>query len=284
MPFNLLFQSSPISMLRSSGFNFGKATLPCLLMLLGLAGCRSYLDMSYLSNLDIQGRVAADSSQRIAHHIQPGDNLFINVISGNAELDALYNPSTAGTSNSSNVNNIWAAQSSQYVFGYLVNPNGTVELPTFGALQVSGLTLTECEQAIRERARQVLKEVTVRVRLLNYRVTILGEVFNPGIYFNYNPSINIFEALGLANGAKNTAALNQVLVLRKQGNGNKVIRLNLNDAAVLGSEAYLIRPNDVIIVQPATYKNAELKLPIISIVASSVTTLLLILNFVANNY
>ncbi len=240
--------------------------------------------MSYLANLDVQTQPKADSLQSVLHRIQPGDNLFINVISGNAELDALYNPSTAGTSNSSNINNIWATQASQYVFGYLVDPQGKVQLPTFGALSVSGLTLAECEKAIQDRARQVLKEVTVRVRLLNYRVTILGEVFNPGVYFNYNPSINIFEALGLANGAKNTAALNQVLVLRKQGGGNKVIRINLNDAAVLGSDAYLIRPNDVIIVQPATYKNAELKLPIISIVASSVTTLLLILNFVANNY
>lgn len=249
-----------------------------------LFGCRSYRDMSYLSNLNLSGQVAADSVYQELHRIQTGDNLFINIISGNPELDALYNPSSAGTSASSNVNSIWANQSSQFVFGYLVSAQGEVQLPTFGAVSVKGMTLSECEQIILQRARQVLKEVTVRVRLLNYRVTVLGEVFNPGIYFNYNPSLTIFEALGLANGARNTAALNRVLVLRKQGSSNKAIPVNLNDASVLSSEGYMIRPNDVIIVQPATYKNAELKLPIISIVASSVTTLLLILNFVVNNY
>ena len=255
-----------------------------LVLAVCLFGCRSYRDMSYLTNLNLSGQIAADSSYRELHRIQPGDNLFINIVSGNPELDALYNPSSAGTSASSNVNSIWANQSSQFVFGYLVNAQGEVQLPTFGAVSVKGMTLSECEQVVLQRARQVLKEVTVRVRLLNYRVTILGEVFNPGIYYNYNPSLTIFEALGLANGARNTAALNRVLVLRKQRMSNKAIPVNLNDAAVLSSEGYMIRPNDVIIVQPATYKNAELKLPIISIVASSVTTLLLILNFIVKNY
>lgn len=255
-----------------------------LLLSFSLFGCRSYLDMSYLANIDPSRLVEADSSYRLLHRIQSGDNLFINIVSGNPELDALYNPSAAGTSASSNLNSIWASQSSQFVFGYLVNAEGNVQLPTFGALNVKGMTLTECEDAVLQRARQVLKDVTVRVRLLNYRVTVLGEVFNPGIYYNYNPSLTIFEALGLANGARNTAALNKVLVLRKNGSASKAIPVNLNDASVLSSEAYLIRPNDVVIVQPANYKNAELKLPIISIVASSVTTLLLILNFVVNNY
>ena len=253
---------------------------------LGFTGCRSYRDMSYLSNLDLTpGAPAVDSLDTpLSYHIHPGDNLFVNVLSGNHELDVLYNPSTQGTTGSNAGNNIWSAQSSQYVFGYTVSAKGVLTLPTFGDIPVSGLTLPECEQVIKSRVLQVVKEATVRVRLLNYRITVLGEVFNPGVYFNYNHSANIFDAIGMANGAKNTAALNHVLVVRKAGDHNRIIRLNLNEASILRSEGYRILPNDVVIVQPASYKNAELKLPIISIVASSVTTLLLILNFVVKNY
>ena len=263
-----------------------------------LPGCRSYKDLAYLSGPDIARRQAetpgwpfTDSlemiqeyAMQLPYRIHPGDNLFVNITSGNAELDALYNPTHAGTPNSGNPTNLWTSQSGQYMFGYLVNSGGDILLPSFGSIHVAGLNQQECEQAIRLRAGQYLKEVTVRVRLLNFRVTVLGEVISPGLFYNYNPSITIFDAIGLANGAKNTAALNHVLVVRKEDGRNRIIQVNLHDAALLKSEAYYIRPNDVIIVQPARFKNAELKLPVISIIASSVTTLLLVLNFIANAY
>jgi polysaccharide export outer membrane protein len=263
-----------------------------------MAGCRSYKDLAYLSSINITrlpaetpGWPFSDSlgfmppfAAQLPYRIHPGDNLFVNITSGNAELDALYNPTHAGTPNSGNPTNLWTSQSGQYMFGYLVNSGGDIILPSFGAIHVAGLNQQECENTIRIRAFQYFKEVTVRVRLLNFRVTVLGEVMSPGLFYNYNPSITIFDAIGLANGAKNTAALDHVLVVRKDGNHNRIIEVNLHDAAVLKSEAYFVRPNDVIIVQPARFKNAELKLPVISIIASSVTTLLLVLNFIANAY
>lgn len=273
-------------------------TVISLLLMVSFQSCRSYKDLAYLSNLKLAPRQAefpewtgidsvnfhsVDAGQ-MHYRIHPGDNLFVNITSGNAELDALYNPTHAGTPNSGNPTNLWTSQSGQFMFGYLVDGAGNVRLPAFGSIHVADLDQQECENAIREKAHEFLKEVTVRVRLLNFRVTVLGEVIAPGLFYNYNPSITIFDAIGLANGAKNTAALDHILVVRKEGARNRIIEVNLNDAALLKSEAYFIRPNDIVIVQPARFKNAELKLPVISIIASSITTLLLVLNFIANAY
>jgi len=66
-------------------------------------------------------------------------------------------------------------------------------------------------------ATQFLKDVSTKVRLLNFKVTVIGEVTTPGVHYNYNPEFTVFDAIAMANGNKNTAVLTKVLVLREIG-------------------------------------------------------------------
>jgi len=213
------------------------------------------------------------------YRVKANDNLFVSIVTGNVELDEIYNPVTVGNGRSNNQNNLWGTQASQYVNGYLVSPEGEIFLPTFGKIKVIGMTFEECENQIKNQALQYLKDATVKVRLLNYRITIIGEVFNPGVYFSYNPSINIFEALGLGGGSKNTADLSKVLLVRAKDTSLETFRLDLNSTNVLMSPGFRLQPNDVVIVQPARFKTAELRQPVYSLIFSSITTFLLLINF-----
>jgi polysaccharide export outer membrane protein len=216
------------------------------------------------------------------YKINVNDNLFVSIVSTNPEMNAIYNPATVGGAGPNSGANVWATQSSQFVYGYLVDLDGSITLPTIGKIHVLGLTVPACEAEIQEKATQYLKDVTAKVRLLNYKITVIGEVLNPGVYFNYNQEFTVFDALAMANGSKNTAALDNVLVIREYGNKSQTFRLNLNSANVLTSEAYNILPNDVIIVQPASFKNFELRLPIYSLILSSITTFVLVLSYIQN--
>lgn len=251
-------------------------------LLLFTVGCRSHRDMTYLSELSQSFTGTEVLAPAFTYHVKPFDNLFISIISGNTELDEIYNPMVVGYGKSNNQNNMWNTQASQFVNGYLVDEDGEITLPIFGKIRVLNLTLNECEQTIRNQATQFLKDATVKVRLLNYRVTVIGEVVSPGVYYSYNPSLNIFDVVGLGGGSKNTADLSKVLLVREKDKVVETYRLNLNSAGVIGSPGFKIYPNDVVIVQPARLKTAELRQPVLSLVFSSITTFLLMLNFIVN--
>jgi len=255
-----------------------------LIALLSLmSSCRSSKDLTILRDLKGETNLVPRSVLDYRYKINVNDNLYVSIVSTNPELNAIYNPATVGGSGGNSGSNIWATQSSQFVYGYLVDLDGSITLPTIGKIHVLGLTIPECELEIQAKATQYLKDVTAKVRLLNYKITVIGEVLNPGIYFNYNQEFTVFDAIGMASGTKNTAALNNVMVIREFGNKSQTFKLDLNSASVLTSEAYNILPNDVIVVQPATYKNFELKLPIYTIILSSITTFILVLNYIQTN-
>lgn len=214
------------------------------------------------------------------YKIKINDNLFVSIVSANPELNEIYNPATAGAGRlGGNTGNIWDSQSGQFIFGYMVDVDGFITLPSIGNIHVVGMTIPECEAEIEVKANQYLKDVTAKVRLLNYKATILGEVRNPGVYFNYNPDFTVMDLLSMAGGTVNTSALDDVLVVRQFGSKSQTFKLNLNSAEALNSDAYNILPNDIVIVQPAKFKNLELRLPIYTLVLSTITTFLLVLNY-----
>ena len=255
--------------------------------LLGLTllvcSCQSSKDLTMLRDLEGKTNLIPRSILDYRYKIKVNDNLYVSIVSTNPELNEIYNPATAGNSRGGGNQNIWVELASQFVNGFLVDLDGSITLPTIGKIHVLGLTIPECEAEIQSKANQYLKNVTAKVRLLNYKVTVMGEVFNPGVYFNYNPEFTVFDAIGLAKGIKNTASLNDVLIIRQLGNKSQTYELDLNSASSLISEAYNMQPNDVVIIQPAKYKNLELNLPIYSLILSSITTFLLVLNYIQGN-
>jgi len=255
-----------------------------LIILIILNSCRSSKDLTLLNDLQGETNLVPRSVLDYRYKIKINDNLFVSIVSSNIELNQIYNPATAGSGGqSANVVNVWSTQAGQYIYGYMVDIDGYITLPSLGKILVVGMTIPECEAEIESKATQYLKDVTAKVRLLNYKVTILGEVITPGIYFNYNPDFTVMDLISMAHGTKNTSALDNVLIVRQFGNKSQTFKLNLNNAESLNSEAYNILPNDIVIVQPAKFKNLELRVPIYTLILSTITTFILVLNYVQTN-
>ncbi len=252
-----------------------------LVLAQAFSSCRSSKDFTYLDDADISKGVPR-ALPSLAYRIKINDNLFVSVISRDPEMNKIYNPATAGNAAAATANQVWSSLQGQFVYGYLVDKDGFVNLPSMGKVRVVGMTIEECQNEIQALATQFLKDVSTKVRLLNFKVTVIGEVTNPGVHYNYNPECTVFDAIAMANGNKNTAALTNVLVLREAGDQVKTYKLNLKSTTVFNSEAYNLLPNDLVIVQPGKNKNLELQSPLFSLVFSSIavlTSLLLLLSY-----
>lgn len=135
---------------------------------------------------------------------------------------------------------------------YLVSNDGTVNFPVLGTIKIGGMTKTEAEDFIKSKLKTYLKEAPiVTVRLVNYKISVIGEVSKPSTYVVDNEKINIFEALALAGDLTVYGVRDNVKIIREMGNGQKnIITVNLNDKNIIFSPYYYLQQNDVVYVQP----------------------------------
>ena len=138
--------------------------------------------------------------------------------------------------------------------GFRVDDEGNVDLPTLGKIQVANMTLDEAEDKILEVAQGYYTNPTVKCYMLNFNISILGEVRRPGRYPVYNSSFNLFEALGMANDAGDFANRNGVKIIRTRNNQNKLYHVDLTDENILSSEAFYLQPNDIVLIAPLKRK------------------------------
>jgi len=133
-----------------------------------------------------------------------------------------------------------------------VDRKGNIEMPVLGKVQVQNLTIDELNELVRKKveATGYLKDLSVQVRFLTFRVTILGEVNTPGTFTIANPKINILEALGLARDITLFSNRDNILVIREQNGIRNYGRINLKSREVFKSPYFYLQPNDVIYVEP----------------------------------
>jgi polysaccharide export outer membrane protein len=122
-----------------------------------------------------------------------------------------------------------------------------------------------------------LKDASVQVKILSFKVTVLGELRNPGVFYNYNSNMTILEAIGMAGGVTDNAQISQLLIVRHTPTGSKSFRLDLSTKKSLYSEAYYLQPNDVIYVNADRLKSIRLNSATYAFVVGSITSLLIML-------
>ena len=138
--------------------------------------------------------------------------------------------------------------------GYQVSSNGEISLPLIGNIKVSELTTTQAAETIQNLLSKSIIDPIVNIRLLNYKITILGEVNHPGTFNVYDPKINIIQALGLAGDITIYGKKNKIKLTREI-NGNSVItHIDLTNTNFISSDFYYLRNNDVIYVEPTFAK------------------------------
>lgn len=256
----------------------GMLYLSVLLLVLNLVSCRSNKDLVYLSDLEGEGLQKGMPAAVPEYRIKTNDNLYVNITTLNPEVNQLFMPSM-GMGAAGGTQQMYGDQSSQYLNGFQVDTEGKIILPVLNKVDVAGLTIQEARNRIQEKANEYLKDASVKVKLLSYKVTVMGEVRTPGVYYNYNNSLTVLEAISMANGITDYAHIKKVLVLRPSDQGSKTYRLDLSSKKLLASEAFFLQPNDVLYVEPDKYKNVRLNSTFYSLLLSSVTTFLVILRF-----
>ncbi len=248
-----------------------------ILVILGLTSCRSTRDMKYFQDLNnevLQGHPIKAPE----YLIKPDDNLYVDIQSLNPEVSQLFSPTKSG-SYSGGTQSEFGDVSSQYLNGFLVNQKGRILLPVIGEVNVSGLNEESARDTIQRKVNEYYKDATVKVKILTYKVTVLGEVRNPGVYYNYNKSMTILDALGKANGTTDYASVRRLLVIRPTASGSRSYRIDLTGKKLMTSEAFYLLPNDVLYVEPDKYKNFSLNTTVYTMAISAITTSILILNY-----
>jgi polysaccharide export outer membrane protein len=117
------------------------------------------------------------------------------------------------------------------------------------------------------------------VKLLNFKVTVLGEVRTPGVQYNYNNTFTVLDAIAQANGNTDFATIKRVKVVRPGEKSNTTYMLDLSSKDIYQSDAFYLQPNDYIFVEPDKYKNFQLNSQAWSMGISSISMLLAVLAF-----
>ena len=218
-------------------------------------------DITYFQNLaptDTAMRIATGSTAAAApyvYRLQPGDILAIAVSSLNAEADIAFNPfARIGFALSPSAN---TQENNNLPIGYRVSETGTITFPKLGAIRIADRTLSSLETMLHDTLRQFLREPFVSARLLNFKVSVLGEVNRPSIYTVQNEKITLTEAISLAGDLTVFGKRDNVMVIRETAGKREFIRVDLTQRNTFTSAAYYLKPNDVIYVEPKSSKKAQ---------------------------
>lgn len=249
--------------------------LAVLLLVLVTSACTTQKNLTYLQDIDISGPENFFPLDRPEYQLQKQDILYIRFFTLNTEINDMLNGGSQQFSQQ-----MYTQESSAFLNGYNVSDSGYISIPIVGDVKVAGKTIDESRIAIQEKAKESLKDATVIVKLLSFKFSVIGEVKKPGTYKNYNNQLTVLEAISMAGDITDYGDRSRVLVIRPTREGSKTYRIDLKKKDLLSSEAYFLLPNDVVIVEPINSKVFQMNIPFFTLLFSTISTTVLVLNFI----
>jgi polysaccharide export outer membrane protein len=180
------------------------------------------------------------------YKIQYNDVLKIDIKSFDVEATKLFN----AFEGNSRMNGMIQNGDPYYMFGYTVDDSGYVELPVIGKILLVDLTTDQAKLRVQAEVDRYFAGAYVSVNIGGVRFAVLGEVNRPGKYVVLQNRLTILEALANAGDLNAIANRKEVRIIRQYPTGSEVITLDLTRRDLMTSPHYLIRPNDLIYVQP----------------------------------
>lgn len=259
-------------------------TLFCTMLIIVvsmLTSCVSQKKILYFQNETMLNdstftSIEYENERHFDYKVQPGDILYIKIASLDERFAAYFNttnnnPGGGGGNSSGNA--------SLYLNGYNIDAEGYIDLPIIGKVQVKDKTIAEIQETVQLLMNEYLKETVVYVKLGVFNLTILGEVAKPGQYQVYQSDINIFQAMALAGNATDYANKSNIKIIHQTPKGSQIVRININDADVLSSPHYYLKPNDIIYVEPMKIKQYGFTTIPYGTVFSAISLLITLLTF-----
>lgn len=242
-----------------------------ILVILGcvfITSCISYKHSPYFKDLPQASVLNQDIDNQSPVVIQPNDILAISVSSLNRTIE-LFAPGQTRISINTDAN--------EPSDGYLVNPQGQIQLPLLGSLKVSGMSTTELTGFITQKLRDHLKDPVVNVRLLNFKVAVFGDVGKPGIYRVINERITVLEAIILAGDLNREAIQSNILLIREIDKKRQFIRLDIESKSIFKSPYFYLKNNDLIYVETERKHEKRKALIANANIATAIVTFVLLL-------
>jgi polysaccharide biosynthesis/export protein len=223
-----------------------------LSLLIVLTSC-SKGNLAYLSDVSDQADFDVNLSDSYEPKIKPGDVLSITMSSQSVESNIFFNSglllASNNTPNTSSNNNM--------IPGYHVDKNGEVGLPFVGKTKLVGLTKEEATDKITKILKNYAKEPIVNIRIVNFKVTVIGEVHRPATVLIPAERLNVLEALGYAGDMTPFGRRDNVLIIRDVDGVRRTARINLNDKTLLDSPYFYLQQNDIVYVEPNKTKELQ---------------------------
>lgn len=233
--------------------------------------------MIYLQNKALsESRAVPMENKRPEYLIQSNDVLAVQIKSSQREFNDIFNSSGEN-------NNFLNNPGAFFLSGYSVDNGGFISIPTLGKVMVRGLSLNKATEVVKKEVDKLLNDATVQVKLMSFKISVVGEVKNPGYFYIYNNQATILEGLGLAGDLSDFGNRKKVKLVRQTDTGSEVVLLDLTNPDLAKSKYFYLLPNDAIYVEPLKVKATRGNLAQLGILFSGVTTLVLLLNYVNNN-
>ncbi|MEJ0082969.1 MAG: polysaccharide biosynthesis/export family protein, partial [Puia sp.] len=207
--------------------------------------------------------------------IQINDLLSITVSSANPTASAIFNAPNESTPTTSSATSF----GNTLTVGYLVNLNGDILFPVLGKIHAQGLTKSQLQGLLTKQlvdSKQLIDPI-VTIRQLNFRVSVLGEVAKPGVYTTPNEKISFLEALSFAGDITIYGKKDNVLLVREDDKGDKlIVRIDLTSSNLFTSPYYYLKSNDIIYVEPSQNREKKERFAQVTPIILSVVSLLII--------
>lgn len=223
-----------------------------LAVVLMMSSCINTKKMIVLENMADSVSYPVDSLQEIK--IQRDDRIYVVVSSKNPELALPFNMAGEAVQMDANgeLRTLGYTTRGVQQLGYLVDPEGYIEFPILGKLDVVGLTRREVTELIQNRliSDGYISDPIVYVELQNLRITLMGEVNTQGVQNVTNARITLLEAITRANGLTSNADLKKVTVIREENEERKMYTLDIRSTDIFKSPCYYLQQNDIVYVHP----------------------------------
>lgn len=252
--------------------NYIRRTILALLSVYSITSCVSKKQITYFQGLEAVQQQLDNSQSSL--QIKPNDLLTISVSAYNMEAALPFNLPVIGVSSGS--------ESSLRVGGtpqlqpFLVDSDGNIEFPQLGTIKVEGLNRQELAGKLKIQITEYVQNPIVNVRIVNFQVSVLGEVNRPGTFSVQDEYLSLPKALGLAGDMSIYGQRENVLVMREENGAKTHAYLDMTDANIINSPFYYLKQNDVVYVEPnnaqkqgASYnRNASVYISVASVLIS----------------
>ena len=244
-----------------------KFTVLLLLLLFSFTSCLTNKDLEYFHISKDLSEIKLNSNE---YRLQVGDLISVQISTVTEQQHDFFNKEQ-------NSNSQLLIQN-PYLYGYLIKDGGFLDLPSLGKIKSEGFTLRELESIIKQIAVSYFEQPIVKLNIINFEISVLGAVNNPGNYNVVNSQANVLYALSLAGDMTEYGNRKKVKIIRYDKEVNRVFYVDLTDVKTLNNPNFMLQPHDVIYVAPLNKRfYAFTNLPnLISMSISAITLYLLI--------